>query len=73
LNGMKAAFGSFLARPKSRYEAPVETPHYRRLVTTYHSMGDVPNPRTPHVPDEGTTTEGVEVDHIYATDADLGL
>ena len=71
VNGVKAAFSSFLSRPKTRYTPPAETPHYRRLITTYHSMGDVSNPRTPHVPDEGTATEGVE--HIYATDADLGL
>ena len=73
VSGMKAAFGALMARPKVRYAPPVEIPHNRRLITTYHSMGDVPNPRTPHVPDAGTATEGTEVDHIYATDADLGL
>ena len=73
-SGFKAAFDA-LTSTRRKYRpfgaaADPELP-YRRPITTYHSMGDVPTP--PHVPDQGTATEGKTADHIYATDKDLGL
>ena len=78
-SGFKAAFEALTNRRKPRpfgssadSAAGSETA-YPRLTTTYHSMGDVPNPTYPRVPDQGTATPGETVDHIYATDKDLSL